>query len=510
MRLLRRNFLSSYAVYGASLVAGLVVTPIIVHQLGKEEYGLWAFIGSVTIYLSVLDFGVGPSVVRFAATYRGRQSPEDTSALASVGLAVYAAVGLLSAAFGVGLAWLVPVLVDIPDRLVWPARVATLLVVAGLAARFPLGLFGNLLVGQQRFDVVNLGNLVSVVTYAALVAAVLTQGGGIVLLAWLSLGVTLLRLALPLLWLRRELPFLRLSRTLVTRARLRELLSFSWHNFLIHLASKVVFSTDVIVVGILLGAEAAALYAIPAKLFAIAFGAGAAGTNLLYPAFSELEGAEELERQREYLRTGLRAGMAIVLLVGLPLVLIPDQLIRAWIGGGFGDSTWVMVLLGASLLVHQPAHVLSQFLIARGRQKPLALLLLATVGANLVLSIILAEAVGLWGVALSTLVTELVATAVLIPRLAAAASGLSYKTIAWATLRPVLPAVVVAAAILAGVARAYDPDTLLGLVPLGLLWVAAFLPVVWRFGISAEEREALVRQLRRRGAPALAPVEPAA
>ena len=67
MRLFRRNALGIYATYGAAIVSGLVVTPIVLHELGKPTFGIWAFIGSITVYLMVLDFGVGPTIVRFAA-----------------------------------------------------------------------------------------------------------------------------------------------------------------------------------------------------------------------------------------------------------------------------------------------------------------------------------------------------------------------------------------------------------------------------------------------------------
>ena len=262
-----------------------------------------------------------------------------------------------------------------------------------------------------------------------------------------------------------------------------------------------------IVVGILLGASAAALYAIPARLFEIAFGAGVAGTALLLPAFAELEGAEKLDQQREYLRTGLRAAMALALLFGLPLVLMPDRLIEAWIGGGFAGSTWVMVLLGLVLFVQQPTNVLARFMIARGRQRELARVAIAVVSVNLVLSIVLAETVGLWGVAFATLVTEAVAGIVLVPRLVTDASGLSYGELARAALRPVAPALVVAAVVLVGVARAFDPTTLATLLPVGILWIAGLLAAVWRFGISGQERAALHGQLGRRPVSPIAPIE---
>ena len=160
MRFFRRNVLGTYGVYAAAIVSGLLVTPITLHALGDDGFGIWAFIGSLTIYLSVLDLGVGPSIIRFAAEARGRKSPEDANDIASNGLMLYALIGLATLPIGIALAWLVPVLITTPDDLVWPARIATLLLVLSIAARFPLGLFNNLLVAQQRFDVLNLANFV--------------------------------------------------------------------------------------------------------------------------------------------------------------------------------------------------------------------------------------------------------------------------------------------------------------------------------------------------------------
>ena len=163
MRLLRRNALGVYAVYAASIVSGLVVTPITLHALGDQEFGLWAFIGSITLYLALLDFGLGPSIVRFTAEARGRRAPEETNRLASVALALYAVIGVLTLVAGAALAWLVPTLIDTPQHLVFETRLATFLVTLSLAARFPLGLVYNLLGGHQRFDVQNLGNFVATV-----------------------------------------------------------------------------------------------------------------------------------------------------------------------------------------------------------------------------------------------------------------------------------------------------------------------------------------------------------
>jgi O-antigen/teichoic acid export membrane protein len=505
MRLFRRNALGVYGVYAASIVSGLVVTPVVLHEIGNVEFGIWSFIGSITIYLAVLDFGVGPSIVRFAAKARGEQAPEETSRVASVGLAMYAAIGLVTLPLGLLVAWLVPVLVETPDDLVWPARISTFLIVLSLAARFPLGLFTNLLLAQQRFDVQNLANFVSIVAYAVLVVLLVPNGGGLILLGALTLATTLLRLALPLFWVRREVPGLRLRREHVTRARVRELTAFSWSMFLIHVASKVVFSTDVVVVGIVLGPVAATLYAIPAKLFTMAFGLSSAATNLTFPAFAEYEGAGDRERQRRLLLAGLRGGSAVATLLVLPLLLIPDQLIHAWVGDGYGESSSTMALLALVAFVHQPVYLLTQYLTARGRQHGIAHALIAAVAANVVLSVILAEAVGMWGVALATLITDVAALAYALPRLVAPVADVPVRRLAGAILRPLVPAAPVAALVLVAVARVADPETLLGLVPLGAAWAVLGGLAVTRFGLEPGERRALTRLV-----PGLGSASPAA
>jgi O-antigen/teichoic acid export membrane protein len=500
VRLFRRNALGVYAVYGASMVSGLVVTPIVLHALGDETFGLWSFIASITIYLAVLDLGVAPSVVRFTAEAHGRGDPDETNRIASVALAIYGAIGALTIVAGVALSWVVPYLIETPDDVVWDARLATFLVAISFAARFPLGLFYHLLGGKQRFDAQNLGNFVATALYAVLVVILIRRGGGLVTLGAVTLFVTIVKLGIPLAWLRSEFPTLQLRRSYVTRARVRELVGVSWSNFLVHIANKVVFSTDVVVVGIVLGAREAAIYAIASRLFQLAFGLASVVTALLYPAFAEYEGAGAEERQRRLLIAGLRGGSAAALVLALPLLVIPEHLITGWLGPGYGDSAPVLALLAVVVLLHQPLWLLTQYLIARGRHRQIARLLVTAAAANVVLSVVLALTVGTWGVALATLLADGATLALALPLWLSPVSGIHAGAVARALARPVLPAVAVAVFVF-GVAWIADTDTLLELLPVGIAWGVLAGSAVWMFGLTSDERASFGRQLRG-GTPA--------
>lgn len=503
MRFLRRNVVLVYGVYAVTIVSGLLLTPIIVDSLGTEQYGVWAVIGAVLAFIGLLDLGIAPSVIRFSAEQRGRKRPEETGTLASTALGIYFGIFVVAVAITLGLAWALPSVVDIPVRYVEAAQLALVLVMLGFAFRFPLGLFTSLLAGQQRYDVLNFAGLLSTVLYVVIVAGVLLwRGGGIVTLAVATLIVTLVRLLWPLPWVRRELPSLRIRPSLATSAQARELLSFSGRNFLINVASKVVFSTDVIVVGIVLGSLAAGLYGIPAKLFALAFGVGMAVTTLLFPLLSELEGAAERERQRDYVLAGLRMSLAAVLLVSLPLAVLPDRFLTAWLpDGDFGESVPVLALLMVSLVFAQPGYLLTQFLVARGRPGRIALVRIAAVTVNLALSIVLASAIGIWGVALATLLTEAVAAAVVTPLLVRRETGLGVGTLARAWLRPVLLAAVVALPTL-GAARLLAIDTLLEFSAVAGVWAVAYGGVFWLWGLDERERGTLRRAFSGGSPPA--------
>jgi O-antigen/teichoic acid export membrane protein len=173
-------------------------------------------------------------------------------------------------------------------------------------------------------------------------------------------------------------------------------------------------------------------------------------------------------------------------------------LIRAWIRkSGFGDAYAVMSILAAVLLVHQPIYVLTQFLIAKARQREVARVAIITTLANLGLSFVLARVWGLWGVAVSTLVTDLIALAFILPRYAAPAAGTTTGALVRAFVRPAVPAFAVAVPVLVVLARLWHPHTLVALVPLGALWTVAAGLALWWFGLVDDERQRLRRELRR-------------
>lgn len=48
----------------------IIATPIFIEKLGIEQYGLWMLVGTITLLINLLNFGIGDSVIRFVSQYR--------------------------------------------------------------------------------------------------------------------------------------------------------------------------------------------------------------------------------------------------------------------------------------------------------------------------------------------------------------------------------------------------------------------------------------------------------
>ena len=90
----------------ASLLAAILLLPLIIATVGPETYGVWLVILAIASFLFYLDLGVGSAVVHFMSRSRSGDESSSPDAIASTAHAwsVVAAIGA-TVAFGV-LSWM--------------------------------------------------------------------------------------------------------------------------------------------------------------------------------------------------------------------------------------------------------------------------------------------------------------------------------------------------------------------------------------------------------------------
>ena len=80
-----KNVLYSWGDNLAKIAVQFLSIPIILNNLGKDEYGIWITIGGAATFLNLLDFGIANSITRFFARNLGSKKENENSQATATG-----------------------------------------------------------------------------------------------------------------------------------------------------------------------------------------------------------------------------------------------------------------------------------------------------------------------------------------------------------------------------------------------------------------------------------------
>jgi O-antigen/teichoic acid export membrane protein len=183
----------------------------------------------------------------------------------------------------------------------------------------------------------------------------------------------------------------------------RQLYSYSIYSFVIAIALKILFYTDSLVIGRLIGLQHVTYYAIPSTLLDYIEKFVWAMIAVLIPVISGNSAKEqETGNQRLYL-LGTRYSLLLSAPVIISLFWLGPDFITLWMGVEIGSqSMWVLRILLAGYGLAFSQLVAHGLLKGIARHRVLALVMIVEAGVNLVLSVVLAPRYGIEGVAIGT------------------------------------------------------------------------------------------------------------
>lgn len=407
-----QNVSTRYLAYLVDAVLGLVMLPFNLSHLGLPAYGLWMVMTSIAAFFAILDLGYGGSLVRFVARYRARRDAQSLNEVLSTSSVVFAGIGAIAFLVTLLVAFNLHLIPKIAAGQRETARILLLIIGANVAVRFGFGVYGGVIVGFQRYNLNNMTSIATSVLVAAVNVVVLLAGYGVVELVAATTAVRLVSLLVYRLNAYRVYPGLQIRWSLYRSERLREVTSFSVFMLLLDVAYSLNYSTDVLIIGALMGTPAVALWVPAQRLAEILLKLSNQLSDALFPMVVDADAAQRDERLQRVLLEGTRLSLAAVIPIAGGAALLARPLIGAWIGPNFAQTALVAQLLAVVVILRAGASTASVVLKGAGLHKRLTLLIGGAALVNLPLSVFLISRLGLAGVAIGTLVP--VATVILL------------------------------------------------------------------------------------------------
>jgi O-antigen/teichoic acid export membrane protein len=406
-RVIVRNVFWNWAGMAVDMLIGVAVLPFLFNNLGKQLYGLWLFIASLTGYFGLLDFGIRGAVGRNVAFYRGRNDAQgvnsiiNTAALVLSSAAGCALLGTIALLFFFSHAYPVPPELSDNPALMTRVQVALLVVGVNLALTLVFNLFDAILWGYERFDLINAVDIPASAIRTGLVMYFVLREHGLVALAGIAVIITLfkgLAKAFLCFWI---VPELRVGRNFVSLQAAKRLYGYGIWHFVLSVSRMINEQLSPTIIGYTLGLALVAIYSVPARLISYASSFLVASSGVLTPLAASLHAREEHAHQRTMFMEGSKYCLALYLLFLCLFVFLGEPLILLWVGPDLSASFPLLVILAVGEALPMSQWTSCSMILGMGRHRTLALLGLLENVLVISLAAILIPRLGLVGVSVA-------------------------------------------------------------------------------------------------------------
>ena len=425
---LLKNVGSSWFSLAINLVVGVFLSPFIIHRLGDAAYGIWVLIFSFTGYYGLFDLGIRSSIVRYVSKFAATGENEEISKLISTSFFTYSCIGAAVMLITIAICIFLNRIFHIPAEFHSSARLLLLMVGGAVALGFPLGVFGGILEGLQKFYVLNWISITSTLFRALLIVLFLENGYGLLTAAAVTVTLPLLSAGFRALIALRALPF-SLKFGYVNRTTFRQMAGYSGITLMIIMAAKLRFQTDEIVIGTALSAAAITYFSIGARIVDYATDIVNSLAQLFVPMSSQSDAGGDRNRLRRIFVAGNRACAFTILPVSATLIILGKSVIEVWVGGRYVEQSYpvlLILIIPCTLMLAQAAS--SRVLLGMGRHKTLAIVSFVEGISNLLLSILLVRPYGIIGDAVGTAIPLTCTMVLFMPRHLCGKLGLRVST----------------------------------------------------------------------------------
>ena len=356
-----KNVGSSWIALGMNVSVGVFLSPYILHRLGDEAFGLWVLIFSVTGYYGLFDLGIRSSIVRYVAKYSARADHNQLNRLVNTAFFAYSAIGIICLLLTFIGTRYVDAWFHVPPNFLATARLLFLMVGISVALGFPLGVFGGILEGLQRFYFLNFSSVLATLTRALFIVIALKHGAQLLTVALITvampLGTGLLNAIIAL-----RLTPVRFACSNLDRGSLRTIASYSGTTFMIIIAGRLRFKTDAMVIGTMLSAAAITYFAIASRLLDYAAEVVSSLAQIFVPMSSHSDATGDTERLKKILLAGNRACALIIFPISATLLILGKSIIATWVGMKYVPLSYpvlLVLILPQTLMLAQAASARS-------------------------------------------------------------------------------------------------------------------------------------------------------
>lgn len=397
----------------ANLIILFLLTPFVLNNLSKEEYGLLVLVMSFSAIggsLSLIDIGMQGAIEKFVAEYHARKEIQLLKKIIASSLFVYMNIGIISSlGLYVILINLRTIAFNIPSLLVPTAKTLFALLSIQVFIEFLTLPFFAFLEGMQRFDFSRCSNLTGRISAAVLTIILLTQTKNVIMISIANLFGGIITLILLMFLVLKTFPSnIKIDMTCISKKQIKELISFGTQLYGFRITGVVYNNADRYIIPTLLNLPLLREYIVAIKFQQFVDIFQGMISSIVMPTASYLNAKGELHKLQKLFLSGTKYTIAITFPVATYVILTNKLIILYWLGNEFihlsslSQSALIASILGATTAVG------FTMMIGIGNVAGILKINIFSAVLKLLLSLLLAYLIGLKGAIWATIISTFI------------------------------------------------------------------------------------------------------
>lgn len=324
---------------------GLLLTPFIIRHLGNDEYGLYTLMGSVIGYISVLDFGLNNTIVRFVARYRAQQDKKGEDNFLATVMLIYGVISAVIVLLGIGLYFNLETVFDklTPIELS-KAKIMFAILIFNLAITLPGGAFTAISSAYEKFVFPRALNIVKYCVRSLLVVALLLMGGDSVSIVILDTVVNILVIAINGYYVVKILKA-RFRLQHFEKPLVAEIFKYSVWIFVFAMVGQFQWQSGQLILGVIARPDSVAIYGVGILLGTYYGAFSTAISGVFLPRATKMTVLEASGTELTDMMTRIgRFSLIVLLLIFGGFLLYGRQFVNLWVGDHYRES-WVIAIV---------------------------------------------------------------------------------------------------------------------------------------------------------------------
>lgn len=483
------------------IFSALFLTPLIIRSFGQAEYGVYTLVLSITSYLTLLDLGVGSSVVRFMAQYRANNQREEERKFLGITSLYNLGVAIVTIAVGVILVFVLPFAFakGLNESEIILAQKLLMISCVNIAVVMGTSNYYNAIVSYENFFISK--GLTIFVTILRIIISIIALNLGaksieIIIINTLTNIVLRLIMVMYVIFKMKILPTLKN----VDFKMIKTIISFSLIILLHLLGTQINNIMGQVLIGALATSSATiiAVYGVGSQINHYFQTLGGALNGVIMPGIVRLVETQNTTKvlQNELTRIG-RMNFAFVGFIWTAFLIFGKQFVVLWSGEVNSNAYYVALLLTFSMTFVLTLGVATNMLIAMNKHKLLASLKIIVVLVNLVLTVFLIKWNALFGAAIGTFISLLLGDVVAIFVVLKKEVKISIKSYLSDLFNGIIPSLIISG--IAGyLFRFLALDGWIGFIINGAMMTCCYIICMLLFGFNNYEKS-LIKNIIKRG-----------